>query len=373
MASDYYFMANLAAAVNRRGRGSDEEEDAKEESARSHSSGFQDGAARGGRCFGTMAQMQSALDTSNDSEYFDEETSLPDLKYKDGQYYRYYSDGRIDDGGGGEDSDDDSDDDSEKEGKDVSDDDVSGGRRRGRFLYRLAHDDDEESQISGGPPRSIEFVLPAVDAQHGDIQVIESILGEINNPSIKAALTSIIKDPNAGVQHMQHSLRQEWRSSDDILHDGLLYAGFEPTRLLKNTTKRKIDWFKAFYGVEPNTVAAHFTDMKRAFPDIDRKDYLMALNWLCLYDTYPVLSARWKRCEEYIGPKLMVYLNMMAVIAQEKIYWPIEGDDIELGRSVDCCTFMMQEFRLSPSTKWFDYKTHSAGVVRPHFSLLSWS
>ena len=37
--------------------------------------------------------------------------------------------------------------------------------------------------------------------------------------------------------------------------------------------------------------------------------------------------------------------------------------DIELGRSVDCATFMVREMRMNPSSEWFDWKTHSCGLV----------
>lgn len=43
-------------------------------------------------------------------------------------------------------------------------------------------------------------------------------------------------------------------------------------------------------------------------------------------------------------------------------------DDVELGRTVDCSTFMIQEMRLDLSSKWFDYKTHSCGL-KYEFSL----
>lgn len=148
----------------------------------------------------------------------------------------------------------------------------------------------------------------------------------------------------------------------DLLAAGLLYAGFTPTRLQKNNTSRKIKWFKAFYGVEPTTVSPFFQDLKQSYPGIAFKDCLMTMNWLYLYESYPVLSGRWKYCEEYIAQKIMDYGDKMAKVAMKKIDFQLK-DKVNLGRAVDCATFMVQEMRLDPSSKWFDYKTHSCGLV----------
>ncbi len=51
----------------------------------------------------------------------------------------------------------------------------------------------------------------------------------------------------------------------------------------------------------------------------------------------------------------------MAKLACKKITFELKHD-IELGRSVDCATFMTHEFRLDQSAGWFDYKTHSCGL-----------
>ena len=74
----------------------------------------------------------------------------------------------------------------------------------------------------------------------------------------------------------------------------------------------------------------------------------MTLNWLCIYDTYPVLSARWKRSEEYIGQKIIEYGMKMTALTKKKIYFKLTHD-IELGRTVDCSTFMIHEMRQDPT------------------------
>ena len=79
----------------------------------------------------------------------------------------------------------------------------------------------------------------------------------------------------------------------------------------------------------------------------------MTTNWPYLYVRYPVLSGRWKYWEEYIGPKVIEHRFKMATVGMKKtIFEP--KDDVELGHTVDCPTFMVHEMRLDPRSKWFD-------------------
>ena len=161
-------------------------------------------------------------------------------------------------------------------------------------------------------------------------------------------------------------------TSTSILVNGLVYAGFELDRQEKNNTRRKIDWFKSFYGVEPSTLLPFFLDLKDEYPDICYKNCLMTMNWLYLYDTYPVLSGRWKYCEEYIGENVIKYGKMMAHIGRRKVVFELK-DDVELGRTVDCCTFMIHEMRLDPSSQWFDWKVRVVLVLPLSFIFLPFS
>ena len=148
----------------------------------------------------------------------------------------------------------------------------------------------------------------------------------------------------------------------DILRAGLVYAGFDHARQEKNKEARRIKWFKAFYGVAPLTVAAMFEDISDVKKDANVKEFLMALNWLFLYDTYPVLSGRWKFSEEFIMKSVAEYGYLIEDLSRKKIVFDLK-DDLTLGRSVDCCNFMVQEMRLDPNSKWYDKKSNSCGLV----------
>ena len=52
--------------------------------------------------------------------------------------------------------------------------------------------------------------------------------------------------------------------------------------------------------------------------ELNFKDCVMTLNWLTLYDIYPVLSVRWGYYEEYIGPTVIEYGKKMAIFARKK-------------------------------------------------------
>lgn len=109
-------------------------------------------------------------------------------------------------------------------------------------------------------------------------------------------------------------------TSAEILQVGLFYAGFDHDRQNKNNLRRKTEWFKSFYGVEPTTVAALFSSIKMENEhQFVYKDCLLTLNWLYLYESYPVLSGRWKYCQEYIAKTVMIYGFMMARVAKKKL------------------------------------------------------
>jgi hypothetical protein len=252
------------------------------------------------------------------------------------------------------------------------------GNANGYDLDEEAQADDEESQIPQ-PPQVVEVNLPRIEVHANDVAAITSILDSISDPAIKAVLESLIADPEDAHQHNiyneyvnQPDPSQHSWTPIDVLYDGLLYAGFDTKRLNKNNLKRKAAWFKTFYGVEHTTVSPYLINLKKEYPDINYRDCFMTLNWMTLYEVYPVLSARWKRSEEYIGPKIIECLEKMANFAMETIVDFALKHAVETGRTVDCATFMIQEMRQDPNTKWFDWKTHSAGLVSYCYFHFDW-
>lgn len=159
-------------------------------------------------------------------------------------------------------------------------------------------------------------------------------------------------------------------SLTEILTAGLFYAGFHQDRQDSNKISRKLKWFKAFYGVEPSAVAPLFSAMKTIDTNVTYKKCLMTMNWLRLYESYPILSGRWGYSEELIGSTVIAYGVLMAQVGRANVIFELEHP-VELGRTVDCSTFMVNEMRLDPSSKWFDYKTNSCGLVSTSISAFS--
>ena len=142
----------------------------------------------------------------------------------------------------------------------------------------------------------------------------------------------------------------------DILQAGLHYAGFDTRHQGKVNLNRNMARYKQFYGVDPSTAAPLFRDLRNKFPSFMYKDGLMAMNWLFLNDKQSVLSGRWGPCEEYIGKTVKRYATMIQSLKQKKIKFRF-GHNKRIKASIDCSTFVTNEFRQDPSGKWFNHKS----------------
>ena len=108
-------------------------------------------------------------------------------------------------------------------------------------------------------------------------------------------------------------------SAKKILRDGLIYAGFTDERIDRCGEKRKIDRFKAHYGVCPQTLVLFFRDLFKKHPSLKYKDVFMTIYWLKTYSVAHVMAATWDRCEEYINPVLEEYIAKFASLKEGKI------------------------------------------------------
>jgi hypothetical protein len=148
-----------------------------------------------------------------------------------------------------------------------------------------------------------------------------------------------------------------------ILFEGLSRAGFCRKRQGRVRNGLNIERFKAHYGVEPQVVQAIFGDIKDEFPTFKLDDFFMTLNWLKLYDTEHVLSGRWGHCEEIVRKKVKECAKKIQHLKEKKIVFGGFDEDEFFIITVDGVNFRTQEFRLDPSSKWFDHKTKSAGLT----------
>jgi len=152
----------------------------------------------------------------------------------------------------------------------------------------------------------------------------------------------------------------------DVLFAGLSYCGFDRTKQNRVNIDRNLRRFKSFFGVPPTTVVPILTDLKNVDPDVIYRDILMAMNWLYLYESREVLSGRWGPCENEIGKRCIMYAQKLQTLKRKKILCEVNHDG-DFPFSYDTVTFLVQEFRLDPSAKWFDHKSHSSGLVSSIF------
>lgn len=152
-------------------------------------------------------------------------------------------------------------------------------------------------------------------------------------------------------------------TDQSILSFGLAQVGFGEKRQVKARMSLNVKRFRAFYGVGPQTVKAIFDDLRDNHPSIKLRDLLMTLNWFKLYDTEHVLAGRWGYCEDHIRGKVKAYGKKIQSLKNDKIvFGNFHPKEIYI-ISVDGVNFSTQEFRLDPSSKWFDHKSKSAGLT----------
>lgn len=151
-------------------------------------------------------------------------------------------------------------------------------------------------------------------------------------------------------------------SDVDVLAVGLACVGFDAHRQSRVNEDRNIGRFKKFFGSHPLIISILLKDLRTDFPLLRNKDALMTLNWLYVNDTQSVLSGRWGCCEEYIGPTVRQYAKMIQSQKPKKIRFQFSHNQHHKA-SIDCSTFTTNEFRLDPSSRWFDVKSNSSGLV----------
>ena len=160
---------------------------------------------------------------------------------------------------------------------------------------------------------------------------------------------------------------------DDILFYGLCYVGFGEER--QNVViETSVDQFKAHFGPEPKTVKDLMSDLCEEFPDTSFKELLMALNWLKLYDIESVLAARWDYDESTCRSKIRETTKRIQSFKERLIVFDpssFRPEEVHI-ITVDGVNFITQEFRLNPSTGYFDHKSHSCGL-KYEFAIAIWS
>ncbi len=89
----------------------------------------------------------------------------------------------------------------------------------------------------------------------------------------------------------------------------------------------------------------------------------MALSWLKLYGTCPVMVGQWGFCEEHIAQKVKQYIRLIQSLFNHTISFEKFHKDEVYIVSVEAIHFVTNEFCKDPSTAWLDFKNNGAGLT----------
>ena len=143
-----------------------------------------------------------------------------------------------------------------------------------------------------------------------------------------------------------------------LLHRGLQWIGFDRRAQKLGTLLRR---FKSLYTEGPIAISKLFDDCKREMPKFKEKYAFMAVMWLTTYAKETDLAGRFKCCEKTVEKKCKEYCKLFQSFKDAMVRF--SGFDERVYQyDVDCQNYDTYEFRMSPSTKWYNHKSHSSGV-----------
>jgi hypothetical protein len=144
-----------------------------------------------------------------------------------------------------------------------------------------------------------------------------------------------------------------------VLQLGLELAGFGPEQ--QRSDSINVRRLRAFYGIGPKAITSMHNDLKHL--NIQVNQLLLALNFLKLYESEHVLAGRWKMNEKTLRVVNRATLKSIQWLKEKKVVWGEWGNEDIFIISVDGVHCRIQEVRKEPSAKWFDHKSHGAGVA----------
>lgn len=149
-------------------------------------------------------------------------------------------------------------------------------------------------------------------------------------------------------------------TEEELLFDGLHFVGYDKTGINQVNAQENVERFKSFYGVAPLTLLPFIKDLKAANPTVVYRDVMMTCNFLKADQLKRCMEPTWGRNKSLIGQVTRQYTKMFASLKYLKINMELDEDDTDtIVYTVDGVNFATSEFRMNPSTKWFDHKSHN--------------
>ena len=144
---------------------------------------------------------------------------------------------------------------------------------------------------------------------------------------------------------------------------GLSLVGFG---LARQTCRAALNMrrFRAHFGIGPRAIKAMMADMKRYEPSkpIDKTYLFMAMAWLKLYETEEVMAGRWGYGEQHCRERVREYVARIRALKNGKISFDGLSRYCEF-LPVDVVHVESQEFRCTPSSKWWSHKSNGPAVA----------
>jgi hypothetical protein len=236
-------------------------------------------------------------------------------------------------------------------------------------------EDDENTKILAALELAIDSAIKKTKA-HGNLASLETLLKKkLAGISPKSSTSQQKKAPASLVSSSQRKKTPTLTSPQsiftleppltqkDLLSVGLSYVGFSVQRQQNVKLESNIERFKGFYGLEPRTLVAVFTDVKDRFPSVSFRHLLLTMNWLTLYDIYIVLSGRWGYHHDSIARIVFEGTRMLQSFLKDKVGLHLVDMTAKVPLTMDTVNFTTYEIRTDPSSKWYDPKSHSSGLV----------
>ena len=111
-------------------------------------------------------------------------------------------------------------------------------------------------------------------------------------------------------------------------------------------------------------LASLYTDLKAEYPKLCEKDFFMGLSFLRCYPTMSKMAGQWDCHDDTARTTWKKVVEMIASLREKKIKFdPADfDDDLIYLFTIDGVHFTVNEQRKDPGPKWYDHKSHSAGL-----------
>jgi hypothetical protein len=164
-------------------------------------------------------------------------------------------------------------------------------------------------------------------------------------------------------------------TTDDIFRIGLKYAEYDYRKSYKQATNHDLRRFASAYKVGPEAIRSIFDDLHSIDIGEHRinkpviKYLFMTLNWWKEYRTEENMASnnkrKWGCTEKTISKHVWAYTRAIEALAQTKVVWPFEGDDMPKEifiATVDGVHFKVYKMRQTPNKNMKGSKLGGAAV-----------